>query len=79
MEAAEGVSRSGDCLDNLIGGSRAMLAVEKIPQRRLRQQFHRGVALRQHIGLELVHLHGRFAEQRVRPQRTLGRAAVIHP
>ena len=54
-----------------------MLLVEEVAERRLRQQLHRRRALWQHVGLVLVHLHGRFAEQRVGPQRALGDARVV--
>ena len=77
MQPAERVARSRHRLDHLIGRGGAMLSVEEVAQRGVRPQLHQRRALRRHVGPVLVDLHGRFAEERVGPERSFGDAGMV--
>ncbi len=66
-------------LDELKGRRRAVLRVEEVAERGLRQQLHRRGALRLHRRLVAADLDRRLRHQLVAPQRALGDGAEHHP
>ena len=77
VRAALRAFRPRERRDDLIGHRLPMLLVEEVAGRRVGQELHRRRPLGQHVRFETVHVHRRFAEQRVGPHRALGRGDLV--
>ena len=76
VQPARALERTRQRFDHLIHARIAALSIEEIAERGLRLQLHRRRALRQHIRSVCLHLHGRFAEKPVGPERPLRHARL---